>query len=78
MVVYKVSRNAYEESLRSIIREGITSGHIRNVNPELLIYSILSTLRYLYIWYPRQKDIDPEKLKEEMMVVILQGVEKER
>jgi AcrR family transcriptional regulator len=78
MVVYKVSRNAYEESLRSIIREGITSGHIRNVNPELLIYSILSTLRYLYIWYPRQKDIDPEKLKEEMMVVILKGVEEER
>jgi AcrR family transcriptional regulator len=76
MVAYKESRNAYEENLRNIIREGISTGHIRNVNPELLIYSMLSALRYLYIWYPRQKDIDPEKLKEEMMVVILQGVEK--
>jgi AcrR family transcriptional regulator len=78
MVAYKASRNAYEENLRNIIREGIATGHIRNVNPELLIYSILSTLRYLYIWYPRQKDIDPERLKEEMMVVILQGVENGR
>jgi AcrR family transcriptional regulator len=77
MVGSKASRNAYEENLRNIISEGIVSGHIRNVNPELLIYSILSTLRYLYIWYPRQKNIDPEKLKEEMIEVILQGVEKE-
>lgn len=76
LVAYKASRNAYEENLRIIIREGIASGHVRNVNPELLIYSILSTLRYLYIWYPRQKDIDPERLKEEMMMVILQGVER--
>ena len=78
MVAYKASRNAYEENLRNIIKEGIVTGHIRNVNPELLIYSILSTLRYLYIWYPRQKDIDPERLKEEMMVVILQGMERGR
>jgi len=77
MVAYKASRNTYEENLRKVIREGIATGHIRNVNPELLIYSILSTLRYLYIWYPRQKDIDPERLKEEMIEVILQGVEKE-
>lgn len=75
LVAYKTSRNAYEENLRKIIKAGIATGHIRNVNPELLIYSMLSTLRYLYIWYPRQKDIDPERLKEEMMVVILRGVE---
>jgi AcrR family transcriptional regulator len=76
MMAYKKSRNAYEENLRSIIKEGIATNHIRNVNPELMIYSMLSTLRYLYIWYPRQKDIDPERLKEEIMMVILRGVEK--
>lgn len=74
MIAYKTSRNAYEEDLRQIIQSGIASGQIRNVNPELLIYSILSTLRYLYIWYPRQKDIAPERLKEDMMEVILRGV----
>lgn len=78
LAAYKASRNAYEENLRHIIKGGIATGHIRNVNPELLIYSILSTLRYLYIWYPRQKDIAPQRLKEEMMKVILQGVEQER
>lgn len=73
MIAYKKSRNEYEGNLQQIIRSGIDSGYIRDLNPDLLIYSMLSTLRYLYIWYPRQKDIDPEKLKEEMMLVILRG-----
>lgn len=74
MADYKTSRNQYEADFRRIIVAGIASGHIRNVNPELLIYSILSPLRYLYIWYPRQKDIDPERLREEMITVMLRGV----
>ncbi|PHI21290.1 TetR family transcriptional regulator [Lewinellaceae bacterium SD302] len=76
MSVYKTSRNDYEEQLRRIVHAGIASGHLRSVNPELLIYSMLSTLRYLYIWYPRQEGIDPENLKEEMMLVILRGMGK--
>jgi len=70
---YKSSRNQYEEDFRRIVVAGISSGHLRDVNPELLIYSILSPLRYLYIWYPRQKDIDPKRLREEMITVMLRG-----
>lgn len=75
LVNYKKLRNGYEESLRYIIKEGIANGSIRNVNPEILIFSLLSTLRSLYIWYPRQKNIHPTKLKEDMISVLLHGME---
>lgn len=75
LLEYKQLRNDYEESLRNIIKQGIQSGHIKNVNPEIIIFSLLATLRSLYIWYPRQKDIEPEKLKKEMISVLMQGLE---
>jgi len=71
---YKNLRNGYEESLRTIIKAGIKSGHVKDVNPEILIYSLLATLRSLYIWYPRQKDIEPEKLKTDMIAVMMNGL----
>jgi len=72
---YRKLRNEYEESLRNIIKDGIAAGHIKNVNTEILIFSLLSTLRSLYVWYPRQKDIAPERLKEEIISVLMQGME---
>lgn len=77
MVAYKKSRNDYEAELRKIIKAGIADGSIRAVNPELLIYSLLSTLRYLYIWYPRQKDMNAEQLKVDMATVMLRGIEQQ-
>lgn len=74
LVDYKRLRNGYEESLRQIIKAGIKGGDIKDVNPEILIYSLLATLRSLYIWYPRQKDIEPEKLKTDMIAVMMNGL----
>ncbi|MEM6397748.1 MAG: TetR/AcrR family transcriptional regulator [Bacteroidota bacterium] len=74
MADYKKSRNAYEEDLRHIIKAGIAQGSIRDMNPELLIYSLLSPLRYLYIWFPRQEGMDAERLKEDLTSVLLGGI----
>jgi len=76
LVAYKRQRNTYEDNLRNIIKEGIKGGQIKDVNPEIIIFSMLTALRSLYIWYPRQEDIEPEKLKKDLITVMLQGVEK--
>ncbi|MEM8585156.1 MAG: TetR/AcrR family transcriptional regulator [Bacteroidota bacterium] len=74
MIDYKKSRNAYEQDLRQIIKAGIAKGSIRDMNPELLIYSLLSPLRYLYIWFPRQEGMDAERLKGDLVSVLLEGI----
>ena len=73
---FKQLRNDYEDDFRKIITEGIAAGVIKDVNPEVIIYSVLATLRSLYIWYPRQDNLDPTSLREDMATVLMKGIER--
>ena len=38
-------RNGYEDNFRKIVKKGIQEGEIKNYNLDVIIFSILSTLR---------------------------------
>ena len=67
-------REDYEEYFRSIIVNGIANGEIKNLNTEVIIFSILSTLRTLYLWYGKKKSLNPTVLKSNMKQVLLTGI----
>ena len=67
-------REDYEENFRTIIKKGIADGEIKNLNLEVIIFSTLSTLRTLYLWYGKKKSIDPKVLKSNMIQVLLNGI----
>ncbi len=67
-------RNAYEEKFEQIIKECIADGTFENVNPKIALFSILSTLRWLYSWYGKQKNINPIELEQEMIHCLLMGL----
>ena len=54
---YLSLRKNYEQSFRNILLDGIKSGEIANSNPEIILFSILSTLRSLYLWMPKKEDV---------------------
>jgi len=70
---FKQMRSDYEQSFRDIIKDGISQGVVKAYSPEIILFSILTTLRSLYMWYPKQKNIDKNVLKEEMISVTLKG-----
>jgi hypothetical protein len=67
-------REDYEENFRTIIQKGIADGEIKNLNLEVIIFSTLSTLRALYLWYGKKKSPDPTVLKSNMIQVLLNGI----
>jgi len=67
-------REDYEQSFRTIIKKGIHDGEIQNLNHEVIIFSILSTLRTLYIWYDKTKSLNARTLKTTMTKVLLNGI----
>ena len=71
LVHFKKMRKQYENNFKLIIENGIEVGAIKNVNSETMLFSILTTLRSLYIWFPRQEHMDKEKLKVDMIRVLL-------
>ncbi len=71
---FEKMRHDYEENFRYIVKNGVEKGEIIPYNIEIMVFSTLSTLRTLYLWYPRQKNIDADILKRDMISVLLKGV----
>ncbi len=67
-------RDEYEENFRKILNEGINKGEIVNRNPEIMLFSLLSTLRTLYIWFTKKGGVDAKTLKREMPTTLLNGI----
>jgi len=67
-------REGYEDDVRSIIKEGIRIGQIQPRHPEVILFSILSTLRTLYLWYQKRGKLDVNILKKDMVAVLLRGI----
>lgn len=67
-------REQYEEIFRGIVKTGIANGDIRNLNPEVLIFSMLSTLRTLYLWYGKRKDFSAATLNENLEKILIDGI----
>ena len=69
-------RDFYEESLRRIIRQGIDECIIHPLNEDLIVFSLLSTLRTLYLWYGRKSNLSEQKLRVDLTAALLNGIVK--
>jgi AcrR family transcriptional regulator len=67
-------REDYEDNFRTIVKKGISNQELKNLNVEVMIFSILSTLRTLYLWYGQKKIPNSNVLKSNMIQVLLNGI----
>lgn len=67
-------REDYEQNFRRIVKFGIHNQEIKNLNPEVIIFSMLSTLRTLYLWYGKKNTINEKVLKSNMTKVLMNGI----
>lgn len=67
-------REDYEQNFRKIVKSGIDNHEIKNLNPEVIIFSMLSTLRTLYLWYGKKNTINEKVLKSNMTKVLMNGI----
>jgi len=74
LVYFIKMREDYEANFRQIIKTGITNQELKNLNPEVIIFSMLSTLRTLYLWYGKKKGLTETSLKNQMSEVLLRGI----
>lgn len=69
------NRNSYESMFRKIIEEGIDQGEFRNMDLEIAMQAVLSSIRWLFTWYASgKKQINPFELEKQMVDFILGGV----
>ena len=71
---YLELRKKYEQDFIDIIKSGIKSNEIIDSNPEIIMFSILSTLRSLYLWIPKKEDINSSSLAQSLSKVLISGI----
>lgn len=71
---YLSLRQNYEDDFINIIQSGINAKEIVNSNPEIIMFSMLSTLRSLYLWIPKKEDLDHNELADNLSNVLIKGI----
>lgn len=74
LTVYLNLRDDYEAHFRQILIECMDAGDFEKINVDIALFSILSTLRWLYSWYGKHRDISPEELEGQMVRVLVDGL----
>lgn len=67
-------RRQYEENFRTIIMEGIERKEFSPAHPEVILFSILSTLRNLHLWHEKRGKLDVNVLKRDMVKILVNGI----
>src|SRR5690554_6331732 len=67
-------KDDYENNFRKLIKLGINSNEIKPYQPEVILFTILSTLRTLYLWQEKRGKLDVNVLKKDMVSVLIKGI----
>ena len=73
---YTQLRGEYESHFKSIIRKGMEQGYLEKTDVDMALFSILSTLHWLYSWVGRHPEVEEAKLEAEMKKLLLSGIRK--
>ena len=74
LIHYQNLRSDYENDFKIILEKGIKAGEIINVKPDVMMFSILTTLRSLYIWIPKKEDINLQELTDNLSNILINGI----
>lgn len=67
-------RRAYESFFRKVIRKGTDLGLFRPADESVVLYSLISSLRWLYDWYEPGKRLAPADLEEQLIPLLIRGI----
>jgi AcrR family transcriptional regulator len=73
--IIQAKQNRYERIFREILRDGVHSGELRDVDPRLGGFMILSACSWLYNWYRPDGPYRPQDIAAGFADMILRGLQ---
>ncbi|HET8837483.1 MAG TPA: TetR/AcrR family transcriptional regulator [Flavobacteriaceae bacterium] len=74
LVYFLKMRTSYEAKFNKIILDGIQKEELKKHDSEIILFSILTTLRTLHLWYAKKKSWSSAELKEELTAILITGI----
>lgn len=76
LTAFKAARRDYEQRFAKIIEAGIAAGELQPINVSVALFTILSAVRWVELWYKNDRDISPEILEENIISLLMNGLQK--
>ncbi|MBK8653980.1 MAG: TetR family transcriptional regulator [Haliscomenobacter sp.] len=71
---FKDMRRDYEQRFIHILRQGIEAGEIRAQEPQVVLYTLFSSLRWLYDWFQPGRRLSAPEVEEEILNLLFYGL----
>lgn len=71
---YKELRKSYESQFKELLKECVQENQLEPINIDIALFSILSTLHWLYSWYNHHPEISPVELEKQITHCLLNGL----
>ncbi len=72
---FKQARKTYEKGFASLIEAGIAAGEFRPVNVSVALFTVLSAVRWVELWYRPGRGLTAAELESNIITVLLGGLE---
>ncbi|SNS01596.1 MULTISPECIES: TetR/AcrR family transcriptional regulator [Hymenobacter] len=73
---FKQARKQYEKGFAALIEQGIAAGEFQPVNVSVALFTILSAVRWVELWYRPGRELSAEELEDNIITMLLTGLEK--
>ncbi len=73
---FKQARKSYERGFAALIEAGIAAGEFRPVNVSVALFTVLSAVRWVELWYRPGRGLTAEELETNIITVLLGGLER--
>lgn len=75
--LYKQIRKGYEKRIAAILNEGMHCGELKKMNVSVALFTLLSSLRWIELWYKPEREVTPAQLEKDMMTILIEGFHKQ-
>jgi len=73
---FKEARKRYEKGFAALIEQGIATGELQAVNVSVALFTLLSAVRWVELWYRPGRSLSAAELEADLLIMLLDGLKK--
>jgi AcrR family transcriptional regulator len=73
---FKQARKRYEKGFAALIEQGIGVGELQPVNVSVALFTLLSAVRWVELWYRPSRSLSAAALEADLLTLLLDGLKK--
>lgn len=74
MTAFKAMRNEYEKHLADFLSNGMADGTFRKMNVSVALFTLLSSLRWVELWYKPSRGVTKSDLANDISAILMNGI----